>query len=98
MQLKEETKRNIERVVGLPFHQIECLTLEEEIAHVEKRTGARVKFPTTATPLAMTGEPLLTIGRYRTMEEVDAYFDKMFPVRSCWWKFKAKLKGRKKCR
>ncbi|MBQ8806012.1 MAG: hypothetical protein IJZ68_05965 [Bacteroidaceae bacterium] len=97
MYLKEETKRNIERIVGLPFEQIQCLTLEEESEHIAKRTKSQLRF-STPSPLVCTGEPLLTLGRYRTMEEVDAYFDKMFPVRSCWWKFKAKLKGRKKCR
>lgn len=37
-ELKEETKRNIERVVGLPFETIKTLTVEEEIAHVEAKT------------------------------------------------------------
>ena len=97
MYLKEETKRNIERITGLPFERLQCLTLEEESAYIAKRTGSKLRFPATS-PLVCTGEPLLTLGRYRTMEDVDAYFDKMFPVRSRWWKFKAKLKGRKKCR
>ena len=94
MYLKEETKQNIARIVGIPFDQILQLTLDDEIAHVESHTKQKLRFPTTG-PLIFTGEPLLTMGRYRTMEDVDAYFDKMFPVQSRWLKFKAKLKRRK---
>lgn len=95
MYLKEETKRNIERIVGLPFEQIQCLTLEEESEYIAKRTESQLRF-STPSPLVCTGEPLLTLGRYRTMKEVDAYFDKLFPFRYRWWKFKAKIKNWRK--
>ena len=85
-ELKEETKRNIERVVGLPFETIKTLTVEEEIAHVEVKTGKKLKFPTTADRLMSSGEPLITMGRFRTMEDVDRKLDKICFPHSLIWK------------
>ena len=89
MYLQEKTKRNIERVVGLPFDKIQTLTLEEEIIHVESRTGKKLQFPKEVDwRFVATGEPLINMGRCRTMEDVDKYFEKKFPVRSLFWKLK----------
>jgi hypothetical protein len=89
MYLKEETKRNIERIVGFPFEKIQTLTLEEEIAHVESRTGKKLQFPKDVDwRFIATGEPLITMGRCRTMKDVDKYFEKKFPIRSLLWKMK----------
>lgn len=86
-ELKEETKRNIERVVGLPFETIKTLTVEEEIAHVEAKTGKKLKFPTTFdSKLMSSGEPLITMGRFRTMEDVDRKLDKICFPHSLIWK------------
>lgn len=86
-ELKEETKRNIERVVGLPFETIKTLTVEEEIAHVEAKTGRKLKFPTAVdSRLMSSGEPLITMGRFRTMENVDRKLDKICFQHSLIWK------------
>ena len=93
MHLKEETKRNIERVVGLPHKHIQCLTLDEEMTYIKTRTGKQLRWPANACR-SCTGNPLLSLGRYRTMEEVDASFDNMFPIRARWLNFIAKLRRR----
>lgn len=86
-ELKEETKRNIERVVGLPFETIKTLTVEEKIAHVEARTGKKLKFQATVDGrLVSSGEPLIAMGRFRTMEDVDRKLDKICFPHSLIWK------------
>ena len=96
-ELKEETKRNIERVVGLPFETIKTLTVEEKIAHVEARTGKKLKFPTTVdSRLMSSGEPLITMGRFRTMEDVDRKLDKICFPHSLIWKIQKMFRRGKK--
>ena len=91
-ELKEETKRNIERVVGLPFETIKTLTVEEEIAHVEAKTGKKLKFPATVdSRLMSSGEPLIAMGRLRTMEDIDKALDKICFPHSLIWKIQKML-------
>lgn len=91
MYLKTETQQNIERIVGLPLNQIQSLTLDEEICHIETRTGKKLRWPAMACRFN-TGNPLLSLGRYRTMEDVNKRFDNMFPIHSLWWKLKSKFR------
>lgn len=91
MYLKAKTQQNIERIVGLPLNQIQSLTLDEEIRHVETRTGKKLRWPVMACRFN-TGNPLLSLGRYCAMEDMDKRFNKMFPMRSLWWKFKSKFR------
>ena len=83
MYLKEETKRNIERTVGLPFEKIQTLTTEEEIAYIENRTGKKLQFPNSIDwRFVTTGEPLITMGRCRTIEEIDRQIDELVKPKS----------------
>ncbi|MBQ8625947.1 MAG: hypothetical protein IJ419_07295 [Agathobacter sp.] len=89
MYLKEETKRNIERTVGLPFEKIQTLTTEEEITHVQQCTGKTLQYPKFVDwRFIAIGEPLITMGRCRTMEDVDRYFDKLLFPQSLLWTVK----------
>ena len=89
MYLKEETKKNIERVVGLPFEKVQTLTTEEEVVLVQQRTGKTLQYPKSVDwRFVVTGEPLITLGRCRTMEDVDRYFEKLLFPQSLLWKLK----------
>lgn len=67
-ELSEKTIRSLEESVGLSIEEIRNLSLEEEIAYVEKKIGRSLKYPENARIDGM---------RIRTMEEVDRKIDKM---------------------
>lgn len=90
MYLQETTKKNIEYIVGLPLDHIQSLTLDDEISHVETRTGQSLRWPVMAYGFN-TGNPLLNLGRYRTMEDVDKQLDKMFPIHIRFFRYISKL-------
>lgn len=70
MYLKEETKKNIERVVGKPIEEIQEMTLDEEIAYVEQKTGQKISYPKEIDYRRIAyGEPLITRRRLHILEE-----------------------------
>lgn len=98
MYIKEETKRNIESIVGKPLDEIQSMTLDEEIAHVESRTGKKLEFSKDVDwRFVSTGNPLISLGRCRTMEDVDKRFDQMFRKELFVLKIKQIWRGAVKC-
>lgn len=89
MYLKEETVKNLERVIGKPLDEIRNMDLSDEIAYIERKNEEKLRFPEHIDwRFTSTGEPLITMGRCRTMEDVDRYFDKLLFPRSLLWKIK----------
>ena len=72
MQLSEETKRVLERKIGLPYAQIIAMSPSESDAHVEKVTGRKLTFSKEFDPRRTApGNPLLSRKRFTTKEERD---------------------------
>lgn len=89
MYLKEETVKNLEHVLGKPLQEIRNMDFGDEIAYVERKNKKNLKFSEHIDwRFASTGEPLITMGRCRAMEDVDRYFDKLLFPRSLLWKIK----------
>jgi hypothetical protein len=83
MYLKEETKKNIEQMVGKSIEEMQQMTLGEEIAYVENRTTTKLQYPQNLDwRFESTGDPLISMGRYRTIEDVDRRLDSMFWLES----------------
>ena len=66
--LSKETIKNLEGITGLSTEKIGNLSLDGEIASVEKKTGNSLKFPKNTRLDGM---------RIRTLEEVDRGLDKI---------------------
>ena len=97
MYLKAETVKNLESVLGQPLKEIQNMDLGDEIAYVERKNRKKLRFPEHIEwRFASTGEPLIAMGRCRTMEDVDAYFDKLLFPRSLLWKIKKFFGGKRK--
>ena len=89
MYLKEETVKNLESVLGKPLNEIRNMDLGDEIAYVERKNMEKLRFPEHVDwRFTSTGEPLIAMGRCRTMEDVDEYFDKLLFPRSLLWEIK----------
>ena len=70
--MSERAIKNIESTVGLPIDKIRKLTVEEEIAWVEKRSGKKLEFSKEKKNLITgRGNPLLARKRIRTAEDLD---------------------------
>ena len=69
-------KAFIERRVGLPYDEISRLDSDELQNHIEKRTGRKMVYSHKAKLSGSRGNPLLSLGRYKTMEEVDKAMSK----------------------
>ena len=68
MSLSEETKKSIERIVGLPFEDIVKMDILHEKAHVEKKIGKKIGW--------WEGQRIDGLA-IRTMEEVDKRMSKI---------------------
>lgn len=76
--IKDRTRKNIERSVGLSLSEITSLSLDDEIKFVERKTGKKVVFSKEADSRKMIrGNALLALGRIMTMREVDRKLDKI---------------------
>jgi len=74
----KEAQRVLERDIGLTLSQIDALSLSEEIAYVQAKTGKPLTFPEILdTRKIGRGNPLLARGKVTTMEEVNAKIDAM---------------------
>lgn len=70
--ISEKTIKNIENTVGMPIEKMRRLTLDEEIAWVEKRRGTKVVFSKEKkAAIAGRGNPLLARKRIRTNEDLN---------------------------
>lgn len=70
MYLKEETKKNIERTVGISIDEIKAMTVDEEIAYIEEKIGNKLEYPKEVDHRRVAhGEPLINQRRLRTLEE-----------------------------
>jgi hypothetical protein len=96
MYFKEETRNNIEKIVGLPIGEIQNLSLDGEIAYVEQSTRKGIRFPTVRNHMhPSTGNPLIDRYRFCTMEDVDKKLDKLLFPHSIIWRRLKQLTKRK---
>lgn len=72
MELKEKTKRGIERTTGVPFSNL--LEVKPGVDPRLKRLRSR-RAPVNPD-LLVKGSPQLTMGYVTKLDTVDAYFDK----------------------
>ena len=76
MGLQEETKKSLERNIGLPYEQIVALSPFEADAHVESITGKKLSFSKKSdSRKTVPGNPLLSRKHLRIMEEIGAKFE-----------------------
>jgi len=72
--ISEEVKKILENNFGLPYEQLCGLDSREEIAIVTKKTGKKPQF-INDTRNIKRGNPLLALGRFITMEEINTKVD-----------------------
>jgi len=78
MMMSKEAQKALEEGIGLPLSKVDEMSLSEEIAYVEKKTGKPLTFPQILdTRRIGRGNPLLARGKFTTMEEVNAKIDAM---------------------
>lgn len=77
MELSEITKKNIERVTGVPFEEL----LEKKPVRDPRLKALRRRRASVSPDLLVRGNPELTLGHVTTLEEVDAYWDKKIKER-----------------
>ena len=76
VMIGEEAKTILEKSIGLSLSQVSELSVRDEIAHVEARTGRELTFSKDYDPRKIgRGSPLLASKRITTMEEVNAKID-----------------------
>lgn len=77
MEFKEETKRHIERVTGVPFDKLietEDLKPDARLLKFRQRFGSRVPISPPFDTITFDTDP--TVTPWTSMEEIDAYWDK----------------------
>jgi len=72
--ISEETKKVLENNLGLPYEQLCGMDVHEEIAFVAAKTGKEPRFIHDPGKIGR-GNPLLALGKFTTMEEINAKID-----------------------
>jgi len=72
--ISEETKKILEKNLGLPYEQLCGMDIQEEIAFVKEKTGETLKFIHDPRKI-VRGNPLLARGKFATMDEVNSKID-----------------------
>ena len=70
----EETKKVLEKNIGLPYEQLCGLDIHEEITYIKAKTGQSLKFIHDPKKIGR-GNPLLAKGKITTMSEIDEKID-----------------------
>ena len=77
-ELSHETKQAIFKTVGLPWDTLINMTVEEEIAYIEKKNGKKLGFAMRPYPnIRTTGNPLLNRYRFTRQEDEEKWFKKL---------------------
>lgn len=78
IELNEETKSNLEYLLGITLKDLEQLDVSEEIVYLEQRGAGKLSFAKKRDlRKAGRGNPLLARKRIRTMEDVNKRLDRM---------------------
>jgi len=72
--ISEETKKILEKNLGLPYERLCGLDIQEEIAFVKGKTGKTLKFIHNPGHIGR-GNPLLARGKFTTIDEVNSKID-----------------------
>jgi hypothetical protein len=72
--ISEETKKVLEKNLGLPYEQLCGMDIHEEIAFITAKTGSPPSFIHDPRKIGR-GNPLLARGKFTTMEEINAKID-----------------------
>jgi hypothetical protein len=78
VQVSESAVKTLEKKLGIKFEQLMKLDDVDQTLLVEKSISKQLNFPNNVThQKASRGNPLLSLGRIRTMEEVDHRLDEI---------------------
>ena len=81
-ELSSETKQAISKTVGLPWDTLINMTVDEEIAYIEKKNGKKLGFAMRPYPnRRSTGNPLIDRYRFFTKEDEEKWFKKLMKRR-----------------
>lgn len=81
-ELSHETKQAISKTVGLPWDTLINMTIDEEIAYIEKKNGKKLGFAMRPYPnRRSTGNPLIDRYRFFTKEDEEKWFKKLMKRR-----------------
>ena len=76
--LSNRTKKALEKSIGLSFEEIVNLDFDEEVKHVETKTGKPLRFSKKYDSRKLSWcNPLLSRKRIRTMEDVNKKIDSL---------------------
>jgi len=75
--ISEETRKTLEKNIGLPYKQLCGLNIREEIALVREKTGKSPSFFHDPRKISR-GNPLLAQGKITTMEEINTKIDALY--------------------
>ena len=71
-----EAKEKLEQNIGLTLDQIQSMSLDEQIAYVEAKTGKSMGYSYDRNPTKVArGNPALGRGRYKTMNQINNKID-----------------------
>ena len=78
MYLTKKTEQLLEKRLGKNIKEIRNMSLEDEIAFIEKRTGKRLMFSKKVDKRMMSrGNPLLAQGKIPTKRDEEKWFKKL---------------------
>ena len=78
MYLTKKTEQLLEKRLGKNIKEIRNMSLEDEIAFIEKRTGKRVMCSKKVDKRMMSrGNPLLAQGKITTKRDEEKWFKKL---------------------
>jgi len=72
--ISEEAKKALENSLGLPYEQLCGMDIHKEIAFVTAKTGRSPHFIHDSRKISR-GNPLLSLGKIITMEEINKKID-----------------------
>lgn len=79
--LSEETRANIERVVGIPIDKLNNMDTAEERSWIEKRKNIKLSFSKRRRyGIVGRGNPLVSRRKIRTAKDLDQKSKKFFGV------------------
>lgn len=79
--ISNTTKRNIERIVGVPLEKIAEMTVSEEKAWIEHRSKSPLQFSKRKRyGIIGRGNPLLARRKIRTFEDLGKRKHKLFKI------------------
>ena len=70
-KLSEETKKNISKIIGIPYEKLITMDDDEITTFIEKKNGEKLKYGKSKIIGSGDDSVLIDQGKFRTMEEVD---------------------------